>query len=207
MKPKVMLTVLILFMVAIALPAVNTVYASLGNAAITVGPGPAGLDYDSGKNEVFVACSSYAGNAVSVISDTTDKVVATIPVGASPRAVVYDSGVGELFVSNDGEKTVSVISDISDFVVATVLVQQNPFGMAYDAGKGEIFAANYSPFANSVSVISDTNNTVAATIPVGNSPSWLAYDSAMNEIFVCNTRSTRFQLFRTATTRLLQPYL
>jgi DNA-binding beta-propeller fold protein YncE len=48
---------------------------------------------------------------VSVISDVTNAVVATITVGSGPLGVAYDGGKGEIFVANSGSNTVSVISD------------------------------------------------------------------------------------------------
>jgi len=39
-------------------------------------------------------------NSVSVISDTTNTVVATIPVGHSPYNIAYGSAKGELYVTN-----------------------------------------------------------------------------------------------------------
>ncbi len=79
---------------------------------------PVALAYDSEKGEMFVA--SYYANVVSVISDTTNTVVATVGVGLGPAAVAYDSGRQEVFVANYDSDTVSVISDGTNRVVATV---------------------------------------------------------------------------------------
>ena len=64
------------------------------------------MAYDSGKGEVLVAsdlpsvtngsATSAQSGAVSVISDTTNKVVATVGVGLDPEALAYDSGKGEV---------------------------------------------------------------------------------------------------------------
>jgi YVTN family beta-propeller protein len=71
-----------------------------------------GITYDPSKGEVFVANNGdYLPNTVSVISDATNTVVATVDVGYGPAGVVYDSGKGEVFVANSGDNTVSVISD------------------------------------------------------------------------------------------------
>jgi len=71
-----------------------------------------GIAYDPSKGEVFVANNGdYLPNTVSVISDATNTVVATVNVGYGPAGVVYDSGKGEVFVANSGDNTVSVISD------------------------------------------------------------------------------------------------
>ena len=81
------------------------------------------------------------GNSVSVISDATNAVVATVTVGISCR-FAYDSGKGEVFVVNSGADTVSVINDVTNTVVATVNVGGNPQGITYDSAKSEVFVAN-----------------------------------------------------------------
>ena len=160
-----------------------------GNALPTdcSGAGPEGVAYDSGKGEVFVA--NQGSNNVSVISDATSKVVATIPVGTMPRGVAYDSGKGEVFVTDFWTNAVSVISDTSNTVVATIPVGSGPEGVAYDSGKGEVFVANAGSNANAVSVISDASDSVVATIPVGTGPGGVAYDSGKGEVFVTNAGS------------------
>jgi YVTN family beta-propeller protein len=147
--------------------------------------GPNGVAYDSGKGEIFVA-NEFAGS-VSVISEATNTIIATIPVGVRPWGVAYDAGRGEIFVSNRGSRTVSVISDATNTVVATIQIppEHFPGAMAYDAGKDEIFVGIDSSVGDSsINVISDTTNTVVATFPIDNFPSGLAYDPVKGEIFV-----------------------
>ncbi len=160
----------------------NTLYT--GNAFPTGcgGAHPDKVAYDSGKGEVFVA--NEGSNNVSVISDSSNRVVASIPVGVNPQDVAYDSGKGEVFVSNGGSNNVSVISDSSNTVVATVNVGSDPNDVAHDSGKGEVFVANWN--SNNVSVISDSSNTVVATVSVGVNPWGVAYDSGKGEVFVTN---------------------
>ena len=158
-----------------------------------------GEAYDGGRGEVFVA--DELTNNVSVISDSSYKVVAGIPVGSEPWAVAYDSGKGEIFVTDDGSNNVSVISDTNDTVVATVPVGSAPVGVAYDSAKGEVFVTA-SPTAyltyGIVSVICDGStscggstdlNKVVATVAVGPVPSSAAYDNAKGEVFVTNSWS------------------
>ena len=55
-------------------------------------------------------------NDVSVISDASNTVVATMDVGNEPYALAYDPGKGEVFVasySNGADGTVSVLADTS----------------------------------------------------------------------------------------------
>jgi YVTN family beta-propeller protein len=74
--------------------------------------GALGVAYDSATGDIFVANGwDYLPNTVSVISDATNKVVATVDVGYGPTGLAYDSGRGEVFVADEGANTVSVISD------------------------------------------------------------------------------------------------
>ena len=170
-----------------------------GNFLAGNGISPVAVAYDSEKGEVFVANHGvypfYPG-AVSVISDATNSVVATVPVGFGPEGVAYDSGRGEVFVANLESDTVSVISDATNSVVATVPVA-GPFGVAYDSGKGEVFVANYD--SNTVSVISDATNSVVATVAVGSNPYGVAYDSGKGEVFVANYNSDNVSVISDAT--------
>lgn len=140
----------------------NTVTAFVG-----VGIFPREMAYDSGKGEIFVANS---GPGISVISDSTNTVVATIN-GVTASGLVYDSSKGEIFAAN-GYNGVSVISDSSNAVVANVTGLSGVQGIAYDSAKGEIFVGN--------SVISDSNNAVVAQVP--NSLGSVVYDSGKGEI-------------------------
>ncbi len=143
---------------------------------------PSAVAYDSGKGEVFVANPNQQSSNVSVISDVTNKVVATIPVGNYPQGVAYDSGKGEIFVANEISDNVSVISDVSNSVVATIPVGSGPSAVAYDSGKGEVFVTSRS----GVSVISDTGDNVTSTVTVGYGLSSVAYDPANGFAYASN---------------------
>ena len=60
-------------------------------ATILVGSEPYGIAYDSAKGELFVA--NHNSGSVSVISDSTNTVVANVSV-RSPLGVTYDSAKG-----------------------------------------------------------------------------------------------------------------
>jgi YVTN family beta-propeller protein len=77
-----------------------------------------GVAYDSGMNEVFVANTN--SNTTSVISDSTNAVVATVSVGSEPMGVAYDSGKSEIFVTNSGSSNISVLSDHPTLVAPSV---------------------------------------------------------------------------------------
>src|SRR3989454_6654221 len=63
-----------------------------GNFLALNGLSPVAVAYDSGKGELFVA--NQHSDTVSVISDATNTVVATIPAGAVPKGPPYGSGNG-----------------------------------------------------------------------------------------------------------------
>jgi YVTN family beta-propeller protein len=129
---------------------------------------------------------------VSVISDSTNTVIATIPVGTQPQAIVYDPAKGEIFVANSNYNnaiasticTVSVISDSTNNVIATIDVGAGPLGMAYDSAKGEIFVSN--EISSSISIISDSNNKVVATADGVACPEGMVYNPKKGEIFIAN---------------------
>ena len=207
MKVKVWKFLSLIFIIIFALSTACVVQAAGVTSTITVGFAPLGIAYDSAKGEIFVGnagspggfnVTSQAGtNTVSVISDSNNKVVATIDMGAPAGNVVYDSGKGEIFVIAYGGSKVSVISDSDNSIVANVTVGTYPNGLAYDSAKGEIYVCNGGD--GTVSVISDSTNTVVATINVGSNPKGAAYDSAMGEIFVTNGNSNTVSVISDST--------
>ena len=142
-------------------------------ATIPTKEDPYSVAYDSGKGEIFTANVGF--RTVSVISDTTNSVVATINISETGQLgyVAYDSGKSEIFVTSINSSqlgTVTVISDETNTIVANITVGIEPVGIVYDSGNSEIYVANSG--SDSVSVISDSTNTVVATIPFNKSP-WI----------------------------------
>src|SRR2546427_12060624 len=95
-------------------------------ATIAVG-WPVGLAYDGGTGEIFVW--NEVSNEVTIISDSTNAVMATVSVGSFPVGVAYDAQKGEIFVANSGANTVSVISDVNRGVIANIHVGSEPVGI------------------------------------------------------------------------------
>lgn len=153
-----------------------------------VGDEPNGLAYDSGLGEIFVT-NAGSGN-VSVVNDTTGRVVANVAVGDHPDAAAYDPATNEVYIArgNDsGPGAVSVISDRTNTVVATIPVGTLPLALSVDSRLGEIFVAyNGSGTTGEVAVISERTHSVVATIAVASSPSALAYDAQTGETFVAS---------------------
>ena len=162
-----------LFLLGAVLQPAPSAHAEAVTGTIAVGNNPEGVAYDSGAGEMFVA-NSGAGRTVSVISDGTNAVVATITLASgttSLLSVAYDSAKGEIFVASQGAGTVSVICDgtvasslctgpsTTNAVVATI--GPSVSGLSCDSGSFPTCTGFYT--ANAV-----------------------AYDSAMGEILVTN---------------------
>jgi len=158
-----------------------------GNFLAGNGFTPCAAAFDSGTQEVYVAdCGS---STVSVISDVSDQVVATIAVPLSgwvwPSGLAYDGGRGQIWVAGPG--VAEAISDTTDRVVASVAVGSSPSGIAYDSGDGDVFVTNVN--SNNVSVISDNTDRVVDNISGFAYPDGVAYDSGRGELFVADSGS------------------
>ena len=159
----------------------DTSYAITASVAVGYGMATELLAYDSGKGEIFV--SNSAKNTLSVISDSTNKVVANMTFGRDPEELAYDAAKGLVFVADtvsgnffllpgagntyQASGNVSVISDSTNTVIASLPAGDNPLGVAFDSGKGEAFVTN--PPDNNVTVISDSSITSPATSSISSS--------------------------------------
>ncbi len=173
------------------------------------------MAYDSGKGEIFVSSSSSNGaNTVSVISDTTNAVVATMNVTGQPTAMAYDPAKGEIFlislIVSSGSPTgmVTFISDSTNTVLATVAVSREPGGIAYDSGKDELvettMAQNGSGTVSIYSISSNgTMGPFVANIPVGTAPEFVTYDSGKGEIFVANRNDGNISVISDSTNSIV----
>ncbi len=157
-------------------------------ATIPVGEVPEAIAYDSAQDEMFVANTGSAN--VSVISDSTNRVVASVPVGSygsgGYSGMAYDPVTDQVFVSRPYANNVSIISAGTDTVAENVQLS-DPFGVAYDTVKEELFVADCSN-PGSVTVINGASDSVASTIafPGNLGPCRVAYDSGKGEVFVAN---------------------
>jgi len=88
---------------------------------------------------------------VSVISDSTNKVIATIPVQSQPDGVAFDSHNNHVYVVNSGSYSASVIFDVTNTVIGTIVQFTEPSAIVFDPHTSQLFVANYA--LNTVSVI------------------------------------------------------
>ena len=125
---------------------------------------PLAVAFDSTKNIAYVGSTT---GSISLISDSTNKVIKTLHGFSSPQGIAFDPHKKELFVPNYFSNNVSVISDSTNTVVATVSGGFDvPGGVAFDSHTNSIYVTNQGK-SDTVLVISDSTNKVTATIPVG----------------------------------------
>jgi DNA-binding beta-propeller fold protein YncE len=144
--------------------------------------GITGLAYDSGKNEIFA--SDFETDNVSVISDSTNTIVAEVPVEVYPGSITYDSANGEIFVANAGYSTpnATVINDTSNSVIATFPTgpQGNAPGyVQYDPVDRDVYASA----SDNVSVLSGASYAVYVNYTLNGYVTGFAYDSGKQEVF------------------------
>jgi YVTN family beta-propeller protein len=162
-------------------------------ARLTVGIQPAVLAVDPANGDVYVLdlgngywtnMTSFGLGNVSVISGTTNSVIATVQVGNYPISLAFDPVNGDIYVSNYGSNTVSVISAYNNTVMATLAVGQLPAQVAFDPSDGEVYVAS----DGGLSVISSSTNAVVANVSSarGGIPEDFAFDSANANIYLAN---------------------
>src|SRR5207302_8889649 len=120
---------------------------------------------------------------VSVISSSTNTVIATDPVAAGPHVMAFDFANGNVYVASDFTNLVSVISSQTN-AVTFVTVGAGPMSVTYDFANHDVYACNF--YSNTVSRINRSTNAVTATINVGPCPGLASFYPANGNLSVPN---------------------
>ncbi len=158
--------------------------------SLAANAGPFGAAYDSADGDVYVADAGNAGLGplpsanVSVVSGTTDTVVATVAVGSGPVAVAYDSGNGNIYVAEagSGQHNVSVIDTATNTIIDTIDVGFTPQSIVYDSDTGNLYVPCFG--SDATYVISGATNTVLTELTGEDVPGQAAYDPANGDIYI-----------------------
>ena len=103
----------------------------MANALRTaVGTFPQYLAVNPNTGNVYVANPGSA--SVSVISGSTNQVIATVPVGKDPEGVAVNPNTGKAYTANNDDNTVSVISS-NNQVTDTISVGRSRGGGGVEA--------------------------------------------------------------------------
>jgi len=160
-----------------------TFAAGKSGAPIAVGTSPGTPIYADGQ--IFVP--DFGSASLTVVSGTTDQVVANITVGNEPGTPVYDPVTQQVFVPNFGSNNVSVVSAANERLVTTVVAGTGPETGAYDPSTGDLYFPNAG--SGNVTVISGTDDRVVADVSVGTDPQTPALDPVNGELYVANNGS------------------
>jgi DNA-binding beta-propeller fold protein YncE len=157
--------------------------------SIKVGNNPSQMVYDPANKFVYVSNWGFGGRgSISVISSSTDKVVATIvnnmgpPSGMGPYGITYDPANKQVYVAS--YYTVAVIKGTK--LVANIALPNSPaYFVAYDPANQEVFVNGGS---GGVFAINSATNAVTS-ISLPQATLGLAYDPANKLMFAgqfCN---------------------
>lgn len=149
----------------------TTIFRSIG---VTASPGTP--TFDSVDNDLYVPlveeecvasgqlteCGPVNAN-VTVVSATTDTVVASVTVGSDPARPVYDSGDGDLYVADPYQCAVSVINGSTNSLAATITVGSAPDPPAYAPDSGELYVSDLG--SGNVMVLGAGSGTPSTSTP------------------------------------------
>jgi len=194
---------------AAADPDSGTVYAAGANdlSAISEATQTAGgpLSVTNGGGSVSVAALAVDpatrtvwapyqfGAGVSVISEVTNAVTATITADVAPLSggIALDAQSGTAYLPEEFG-SVAVVNAATDSVTATIPIPGTgvPTGATVDPVSGTVYVSNFR--SNTVSVISEASDSVIATVavPAGAQPQMLAADPVTGNVYVANDSGT-----------------
>ena len=164
-------------------------------ASIPVGGN--GITISADRSRIYVT----GERVVSVISTSTNTVLATLNVGADPYAITVTPDGSLLYVTHTDASTVTVINTVSNSLIATIAVGMFPFGIAASPDGKQVYVANDG--SNTVSVINVASNTVVATIPVGSYPEDVSVSPDGKKVYVINTFSDNLSVIQTSDNKVI----
>ncbi|MDE1820857.1 MAG: hypothetical protein KGJ23_12580 [Euryarchaeota archaeon] len=147
-----------------------------------------GLGIDPVSGDIFVLHQSW--DNVTVISGTSNRVVANLPVGTYAGKPAFNATSGDAFIPNSGSKNVTIISDSLLSVMATVSVGSAPGAAIYNPWDGDIYLSDVTSY--SVSILSGatgrvlqnlSTNPSCAGVPNCGNPGALVADPTTGDVY------------------------
>ena len=194
-------------------------YSIIATLPVTVTPGTPLFDPQNG--DIYVPSTQF-GNQISVISGSSNTVIANVTVSYGEKGLTFDPDNGDIYVSNRfvgttplgshiPASTLLVISGATNTVVANVTF---PSSLSYhtpltppvfDPANGDIYLASPNGsggIEGTVWVISGTTNTVVATVkaPFPQTP---FFDSANGEIYISDNVNSTVSIISSATNTIV----
>ncbi len=86
--------------------------------------------------------ANFGQGTVSVISDTTNKIIATIRVGNNPFGALYDPMNQKVYIADFTSSILSKSDPATNRVVASLNVGNGPWNIALDTANGQFYVTN-----------------------------------------------------------------
>jgi len=165
---------------------------------IKVGKAPTALAIDPATGTVYVA--NEGSGTISVIGETTNRVVATITVAGAPTGIALDATDNRIFFSNHSADTISEISGATCDAIsqsgctkkpAVASTGSSPIGVAYDPANGDVYVAdNDSP--GTLSVFLGATLKAVTTVTVGQYPVAVTASPSGKQILVAGKANASY---------------
>ena len=110
---------------------------------------PSGMAFNPMNGRIYLA--NFGMGKVSVISDTTNNIVATITVGSNPFGALYDPLNQKVYISDYSSAVLSKIDPATNTVIANLSAGNGPWNIALDTVNGLLYITNLG--SNTVTVI------------------------------------------------------
>src|SRR2546426_98557 len=101
---------------------------------------PSGMAFNPGNGRIYLA--NFGMGKVSVISDTTNNIVATITVGSNPFGALYDPLNQKVYISDYSSAVLSKIDPVTNTVIANLSAGNGPWNIALDTVNGLLYVTN-----------------------------------------------------------------
>jgi YVTN family beta-propeller protein len=142
----------------------------------------------------FAYVVNYGSDNISVISLSTNAVIATIPVGVAPYRVVFTPDGSKAYVTNTVDDTVSVIDTATHTVIATVPVGVGPLTLDVSPDGTKVYVANNT--SRTISIIDTAMDAVTGSFTLPFAPGGIAFSPDGSEVWIGSFGwSNRIQVF------------
>src|SRR5205807_24321 len=111
---------------------------------------PSGMAFNPGNGRIYLA--NFGTGKVSVISDTTNNIAATITVGNNPFGALFNPLNQKVYISDYSSAILSKIDPATNTVIANLSAGNGPWNIALDTVNGLLYITNLG--SNTVTVIS-----------------------------------------------------
>ncbi len=153
------------------------------------------------KNAGFAYITNYGSNTVSVLSTSSNSVVATIPVDAGPWAVAVNAAGTRAYITNTIAGTVSVINTTTNAVIATITAGSNPDAICVSPDGSRVYVSNLN--STSVTVINTATNSVVSTISVVSGATGMTISPDGSKLYVISAANNQVIVINTATNAVI----